>query len=153
MEKKVSSLQLKPALVEMTSRSNNQSSSKGNTISNNLENNSQNDPERQDKVVITNLFISDHVEGQVSIPPIFDLQECSIYFSIDNWKTFQETIAIEIQDGYNDFESNSSEGFLHRYKFDFIIPQQNSRCLDIEDMFDEYGRAYKLQFHAVVKSD
>ena len=120
------------------------------------------------KVNIINLFIySNHVEGDVKVPQIFDEQECYIWFTIDNWKTFQEATAIEVQDGLNDSKSSSSStpcssksSFLFKYKFDFIIPQQNEPTgeddpppLSEKGQFDDYGRPMNLQFHAVVRSD
>lgn len=49
------------------------------------------------KVNITNLHLSTHIEGTISSLKIFDKQDCHVWFSTDNWKTFQETIAIQIQ--------------------------------------------------------
>lgn len=49
------------------------------------------------KVNITNLGISDHVEGQVTALKVFENQECHVWFTTDGWKTFQETIAVKMQ--------------------------------------------------------
>merc|ERR1712150_245066 len=85
--------------------------------------------------------------------------------TIDNWKTFQEATAIEVQDGFNDSRSSSNassskSSLLFKYKFDFMIPQQNEPTgdddpppLSEKGQYDDYGRPMKLQFHAVVRSD
>jgi len=132
-----------------------------------LSSSTKKEEKEQHKVNIINLFIySNHVEGDIKVPQIFDDQECYIWFSIDNWKTFQEAIAIEVQDGLNDSKvssstpSSSRSNFLFRYKFDFMIPQQNEPTgdddpppLSEKGQFDDYGRPMNLQFHAVVRSD
>ena len=112
------------------------------------------------KINVTHIEISNHVEGRIEVSRIFNNQECFVWFSIDNWKTFQEASAIEAMDGTR-FSRHSASGrktvpkkVAHKYTFDFIIPQQGKGVVDLDDPdYDIYGRPYNLQFHVVVKSE
>lgn len=106
------------------------------------------DADDRQKVTVFNLWLSDHIQGEVVSKQVFSVQECMIWFSVDNWTTFQETTAFE--------EHNSSNTEIGpRYKFDFIIPKMNDSLLiddDEQRIYDIYGQPLTIQFHVIIRS-
>lgn len=133
--------------------------------------------QNNDKVVVTNINLSKyHITGEVRSSFFFEEQNCHIWYSIDNWRTFQENSAILTR---TDNPLGSDENLpkfanLFYYKFDIEIPmpqgcrnsisgkslerrtaddnlhsQNSSRS---ETVYDDSGRSKYIQFYAVMRN-
>lgn len=133
--------------------------------------------QNNDKVVVTNINLSKyHITGEVRSSFFFEEQNCHIWYSIDNWRTFQENSAILTR---TDNPLGSEENLpkfanLFYYKFDIEIPmpqgcrnaisgkslerrtaddnlhsQNSSRS---ETVYDDSGRSKYIQFYAVMRN-
>jgi len=130
-----------------------------------------------DKVVVTNIKLSRyHITGVVRSNFFFDEQNCHIWYSIDNWRTFQENSAI-LTRTINPLGSDENlPQFANQfyYQFDIEIPmpqgcrksipgkslerrtaddnlhsQNSSRS---QTVYDDSGRSKYIQFYAVMRN-
>ena len=130
-----------------------------------------------DKVVLTNIKLSKyHITGEVKSSFFFDEQNCHIWYSIDNWRTFQENSAIltRTENPLGSDENLPKFANQFYYQFDIEIPmpqgcrnaisgkslerrtaddnlhsQNSSRS---ETVYDDFGRSKYIQFYAVMRN-
>lgn len=100
------------------------------------------------QVNVVEIWFNDHIQGEVVSKQVFSVQECMIWFSIDNWATFQESTAFELPNS-----DHTESG--RRYKFDFIVPKMNESLLiddNEQQVYDIFGQPLTIQFHVIIRS-
>merc|ERR1712032_1060900 len=126
-----------------------------------------------DKVVITHVNLKRyHISGEVRSAFFFQNQECYIWYSIDNWRTFQENSALLMRSAQHVNPTSIHSVEEYYYKFDIEIPMPQScrkttsgKSLDrrhadsnlhtgsrSDSIYDDSGYSKYIQFYAVIRN-